>query len=102
MKNIIIQLLIDKSDIVDPSFQELGISESQYAELASEIIQLFGWVPRSAKEIPKDGREYLVKNENQGGTLSLIRYNRIHDYYENKGKWAPQGNLGTHWKLINH
>ena len=100
LKDVLVEVMINKANKVDPDFNQLIITEDQFSELAKTLIEVFNWVKVSDIEIPKDGQEYLVKNENQGGVLSLIKYNRVHNHYESKGKWVPLGVLGTHWKPV--
>ena len=47
--------------------------------------------------IPKDGKEYLTKNNLQGGVKSLIRWDKIKDCFTDKGKYIAECNVGTHW-----
>ena len=58
------------------------------------------WIDAKVTSIPKDGKEYLTKNENQGNNLQLVYYDKIHKCYTNKGEYVFEGNAGTHWKHI--
>lgn len=58
------------------------------------------WILIKDEEIPKDGKEYLVRNDLQGGQLSLIYWDKIHHTYRDKGDWVFLANIGTHWCKI--
>ncbi len=58
------------------------------------------WTDATQQSIPKDGKEYLTKNNLQGGVKQLISWNTIHGYYQNKGVRVYEGNAGTHWMEI--
>jgi hypothetical protein len=54
---------------------------------------------KSFKTAPKDGLEILVCNTRQGNVKALLRWNRVHEYWQSKGvvDVAPQW---THWMPI--
>ncbi len=55
--------------------------------------------------LPKDGREHLVCNVNQGGILALISWNRVHGYWQNKEdiECILSASLQyTHWTYITN
>ena len=58
------------------------------------------WINVKDKPIPRDGKEYLTKNDNQMGTLQLIYWNNIYNYFNNKGEYISEENAGTHWIKI--
>lgn len=53
------------------------------------------------KTAPKTGHEILVCNVNQGSIIQLIRWNRIHEYWEHRGEpdIFPQW---THWTAVKN
>lgn len=81
------------------------IEQSVHGASISDIMQLISdfinWIPFEQESIPKDGKEYLTKNDRQGGVLSLISWNKIHNYYQNKGEYVFEQNAGTHWKPVS-
>lgn len=56
------------------------------------------WIDCNVEPIPKDGKEYLTKNDRQGGVLRLISWNTINKHYQDKGEYVHEPNAGTHWK----
>ena len=58
------------------------------------------WIPVEEESIPKDGKEYLTRNDRQGGVLSLISWNKIHNHYQDKGEYVFEQNAGTHWRSL--
>ena len=50
-------------------------------------------------ELPEIPTEFLTRNDNQGGTLRLLRWNSVYTYFVDKDKvvLAPQA---THYMLI--
>ena len=61
--------------------------------------QLSDWISVEDQPIPKDGKEYLTVNINQGGVQNLISFNTIHKYFQSKGEYIGEHNAGTHWTL---
>lgn len=72
-------------------FQEAFLKGAEFAQR---------WIPIEEEKIPKDGKEYITKNNNQGGVLSLISWDIIHKHYRCKSEYVFEGNAGTHWKPI--
>ncbi len=58
------------------------------------------WISIKDKEIPKDGEEYITRNELQGGSLQLIYWDKIHNVYKSKGEVRIGANTGSHWLAI--
>jgi len=50
--------------------------------------------------IPKQVNEFLVRNDNQGGTLKLVCWNPIHGHFQTKGGPLLNSNIGTHFFII--
>jgi len=62
-----------------------------------ETIHNEQWKP--IESAPKNGKEILARNNNQGGCLRLISFNSIHNYWQCKGD--PILSLqDTHWMEI--
>ena len=59
------------------------------------------WIPVEQESIPKDGKEYITRNDKQGGIYNLISWNIFNKHYQNKGEYIAEGNAGTHWKPIS-
>ena len=59
------------------------------------------WIPVEQESIPKDGKEYITRNDRQGGIYSLISWNMSNKHYQNKGEYISELNAGTHWKPIS-
>jgi len=55
------------------------------------------WQP--IETVPKDGKEILVCNMRQGGVMSLIRWNKTHSYWLNKGE-VILSMQATHWMRL--
>jgi len=55
------------------------------------------WQP--IETAPKDGTEFLARNNNQGGVKTLISWNKIHGYWQSKGK-PILSMQDTHWIKI--
>ena len=58
------------------------------------------WIEVEENEIPKDGKEYLTRNELQGGVLQLISWDKLHKCYKNKGDVRIGKNVGSQWFKI--
>jgi DNA-directed RNA polymerase subunit RPC12/RpoP len=57
------------------------------------------WREINLDQLPKDGTEFLVRNNRQGGVKSLIYWDKIHKYWKSKGE--PVLSLqDTHWMEI--
>lgn len=48
---------------------------------------------------PRQSKEFLVRNDAQGGTLKLVYWNKIHSCFMSKGESIPRF-FGTHFMLI--
>lgn len=64
------------------------ICDQLMAELAK-----FEWRP--IETAPKDGREFITCNMNQGGVKELVYYDKIHSAWKSKG--LPIYMQSTHW-----
>lgn len=58
------------------------------------------WINVEDKSIPRQGNEFLTRNDNQGGTFLLIRWNNLHKHFLNKADYISESNAGTHWMQI--
>ena len=96
----IVQLMTDASYQHGDSYEYRVLRDNDFEDVAKVILGMFNWVNREHKEIPKDGREYLVKNNRQGGVVVLVRYDKVHKVYKNKGTVVPVPNLGDFWKPV--
>lgn len=72
----------------------------KYSMWPFDVKQGIQWISVKDKEVPKDGKEYLTRNDNQGKTLSLIRWNRVYENYFDKGNIILSLQC-THWAEIN-
>ena len=58
------------------------------------------WIEIKEQILPRDGIEYLTRNELQGGTLQLVYWDKIHNCYRNKGQMRLGANIGSQWLNI--
>jgi len=59
------------------------------------------WVKiNSHSDFPKTTSEFLTRNDNQGGTLELVYYDRVHNCFRTKGNRLLPNEMGTHYCLI--
>jgi DNA-directed RNA polymerase subunit RPC12/RpoP len=56
------------------------------------------WKKIDLLQLPKDGTEFLVRNGNQGGVMSLVYWDVIHNYWKSKGE--PISLQDTEWMSI--
>jgi DNA-directed RNA polymerase subunit RPC12/RpoP len=56
------------------------------------------WTKIDLLQLPKDGTEFLVRNGNQGGVMSLVYWDVIHNYWKSKGE--PISLQDTEWMSI--
>ena len=71
-------------------------------EYVDNIIEKIGiWTPISAQNpAPKTKKEFLVRNDLQGGTIRIIYYNAIYSLFHEKGLAVSEASMGTHYFLI--
>lgn len=69
--------------------------------ITTETMTAIEWINVKEQPIPRDGKEYLTKNDLQGGVKSLISWNKVHNHFANKGFYVSEGNAGTHWLDIS-
>ena len=60
------------------------------------------WISVEDEPLPKSTDEFLTLNKNCGNCLQLIRWNSIHNHFQNKGEYVAECNAGTHWQYINY
>jgi len=58
------------------------------------------WIEIKKEDLPKDGKEYLTRNELQGGVLQLIHWDKTHNCYKNKDQVRLGKNIGSQWLKI--
>ena len=63
------------------------------AQPAAQPVQPQGWQP--IETAPKDGQEFVTANSMQGFVKELVSWNRIHGYWQSKGKSIHM--QATHW-----
>ena len=76
---------------------------AEIKEAFDTYVDLLGktkWIQATEQPFPKQRKEFLVRNDNQGGVLSLVYYNYIHNFFTRKGKYVSEKNIGTHWMQI--
>lgn len=56
------------------------------------------WKKIDLLQLPKDGTEFLVRDGNQGGVMSLVYWDVIHNYWKSKGE--PISLQDTEWMSI--
>lgn len=54
------------------------------------------WQP--IETAPTDGSEFLTRNNNQGGVMQLVSWNRLHNFWQSKGESIYM--QATHWLRI--
>jgi len=75
--------------------------EYWYEEVSLEELLQKQWIPIvDADLLPKNGKEFLVKNNNQGSTLQLIYWDLIHNRWLNKGNVVFRSSLETNCKYM--
>lgn len=73
-------------------------ADALYAAIESKLRELVPvWLP--IESAPKDGSEFIAVYANQGFVKTLAKWNALHGYWENQGRWLPgfESNA-THWK----
>lgn len=61
----------------------------------------FGWKSIELFDMPTTSKEFLVRNDRQGGTMNLIYWNAFSHKYYTKGKPIDYvENFVTHWMEI--
>ena len=63
------------------------------ADIIEAALQPQGWQP--IETAPKDGQEFVTANSMQGFVKELVSWNRIHGYWQSKGKSIHM--QATHW-----
>ena len=63
-------------------------------EIARLREKLVEWQP--IETAPKDGKEFLVCNTRQGNVKQLVSWNKVHGFWQSKGK-ADVSFQWTHW-----
>lgn len=48
---------------------------------------------------PRQSKEFLVRNDAQGGTLKLVYWHKVHSCFMSKGESIPRF-FGTHFMII--
>ena len=64
-----------------------------FARAIEAALQPQGWQP--IETAPKDGQEFVTANSMQGFVKELVSWNRIHGYWQSKGKSIHM--QATHW-----
>ena len=70
------------------------LKDSNIEYIRADLAQAGGWLP--IESAPMDGTEFVAAYGRQGFVKELISYNRIHGYWQSKGKAIPKFQA-THW-----
>lgn len=59
------------------------------------------WVRADGQNpFPRISNEFVMRNDHQGGVLTLVSWNSIHSHFQTKGEVILPSRMGTHFLIL--